>query len=122
MAGVDPSPRASPLPVFLPAPSPPPRGQPSLTGTVARMAIGKYDAGTLKDVISAKLANYFGGAAGDYKVATFSDSFLAVFFLSWAARESAIGHSPLWLDGFAVSFSHWVEPGEAVRGHLKYKV
>ncbi len=52
------------------------------------------------------LAGHFGGSAFEYKVSLFSAHFLAVFFPSWVSRESAIGHSPLCLDGMTVRFSN----------------
>ncbi len=57
----------------------------------------------------------------DYKVATYHNESLAVIFPSWLTRESAIGRSPLWLDGTPYSFTNWVECGEQRRGHLKHK-
>ncbi len=55
-------------------------------------------------------------------MAAFQASTTAVFFPNWAARESAIGRSPLCLDGVPFSFSNWVEVGEKERGFLRHKV
>ncbi len=111
-----------PAEVFLPAPPPPPRGNPSLAGCVARLEVGCHDADALRDVLPGKLADHFGGSSDDFKVSLFSASALAVFFPNWVARESAIGRSPLWLNGVSCTFSNWVEPGEVKRGHLLQKV
>ncbi len=107
--------------VFLPSPAPPKPSSPSLAGCVARLEVGDHDVGALKAAIPFKLADYFGGSANDFKVSSFSDSALAIFFPNWVARESAIGQSPLWLDGVSCNFSNWVEKGEVSRGHLQQK-
>ncbi len=54
-------------------------------------------------------------------MAAFQSSVQAVFFPSWASRESAIGRSPLRFDGCSFSFSNWVEVGEEARGRLCHK-
>ncbi len=105
-----------------PPPPPPPRGKPSLAGCVAKLEIGALDALALKDSLLSKLAAHFGGQSGDYKVASYSASALAILFPNWVARGSAIGHSPLCLDGVSLFFSDWSEPGEVARGHLRHKV
>nr|CAD1831404.1 unnamed protein product [Ananas comosus var. bracteatus] len=64
----------------------------------------------------------FGGSSADYKVASFQALSKAVFFPNWVARESAIGRSPLWFEGFGFYFSNWVEMREKARGHLRHKV
>ncbi len=93
-----------------------------MSGCMARLEVGGHDAGALMAGLPSKLADYFGGSASDYKVATLSVSALAIFFPNWMARESAIGRSPFCLDGVSVHFSNWVEPGEGMRGHLHHKV
>ncbi len=110
------------LPVYLPPPPPPPRGQPSLSGCVAKLDTGKFDPVALMNTLPTKLAGNFGGSAHDYKVASLCDSFLAVFFPNWVSRESAIGRSPLRLDGVPFVFSNWAESGEEERSHLQHKV
>ncbi len=89
---------------------------------MAKLEIGALDAVALKESLPSKLAAHFGGQSGDYKVASYSASALAVFFPNWVARGSAIGHSPLCLDGVSLSFSDWGEPAEVARGHLRQKV
>ncbi len=89
---------------------------------MAKLEVGALDARVLKECLPSKLAARFGGSEVDYKVAPYNDSVLAVFFPNWVERGSAIGHSPLWLDGVSLKFTDWVEPGELPRGHLRQKV
>ncbi len=110
------------LEVFLPPPLPPPRGTPALSGCMAKLEIGLLDPVALKDPLPSKLAGHFGGSASDYKVASLCDSSLVVVFPNWVARGSAIGRSPLWLDGVPLAFSDWAEPEEVEHGHLRHKV
>ncbi len=84
--------------------------------------MGNHDVDVLKDSLPSKLAAHFRGKEVDYKVALLSDSHLAVIFPNWVERGSAIGHSPLWLDGVPFTFSDWQEVGERDRGHLRHKV
>ncbi len=100
---------------------PPPKGTPSLIGCVARLDVGEHDSQALIDSLPWRLAEHFRGRVDDYKVALFSDHALAVFFPNWVERGSAIGHSPLCLDGVSLHFSDWVEAGEEDRGHLPFK-
>ncbi len=109
------------LETFLPAPSPPPRGQLPPSSCVARVEVGGHDPGALMASLPSKLAIHFGGLASAYKVSSYPDTALAVFFPSWVVRETAVGHSPLWLDGISLRFSNWVEPAECARGHLHHK-
>ncbi len=108
--------------VFLPAPSSSERGQSSSAACAARIDRGGNDLGSLASSLPSNLADLFGGSPSDYKVASFTPTSSCVFFTSWAARESAIGRSPLSLGGELVHFTDWVEPGEIGRGQLRHKV
>ncbi len=101
--------------------APPPAGQPALAGLVAGLITAGMDPGAIKESLPGKLAGFFGGAAKDYRIASYRNESLAVFFLSWLARESAIERSPLWLEVTPYTFTNWVEGGEERRGHLKHK-
>ncbi len=88
---------------------------------MTRLDTAGHGLGVISEVLPAKLVGFFGGSARDYKVASFLANPLAVIFLSWVARESAIGRSPLCLDGTTYSFSNWMVAGEEKCGHLRHK-
>ncbi len=60
-----------------------------------RVQVAGLSIDAIKEILPSKLASMFGGSYLDYKVASFQSSVRAVFFPSWASRESAIGRSPL---------------------------
>lgn len=106
---------------FLPPSSPPP-GQPSPSGCVALVDIISHrGSGNPKDVLSRGLAARFGGSNRDYLVADFIPPSLAIFFPSWAVRESAIHRSPFLFEDIEFKISNWTEVGELGRGHLLHK-
>nr|CAD1834397.1 unnamed protein product [Ananas comosus var. bracteatus] len=107
------------IPLKMPQISP--AGAPSLSGCVALAEVRSRLPGNAKEVLSRGLAARFGGESRDYGVADFRQSSLAVFFLNWVARESAIGRSPFRFEALDFFFSKWQESGELERGHLRHK-
>ncbi len=120
MASPDTAPRPRGVDAFLPY-SHPPAGLPSWPSRVARVQVEHSHPCSTSEVLPRGLAGLFGGSAADYKVASFHSSSSAIFFPSWAIRESAIGRSPLGFEGIAFSFSDWVEAREEARGRLLHK-
>nr|CAD1829324.1 unnamed protein product [Ananas comosus var. bracteatus] len=111
--------RRSSIAAFLPS-RPPPVGQPSLAGCVARVEVLGFLSLDTKEVISRGLATRFGGSPRDFKVASGLASSMPVFFPNWLAREFAIGCSPLRFGNSVFRFANWSETGEVERGHLKH--
>nr|CAD1838246.1 unnamed protein product [Ananas comosus var. bracteatus] len=64
----------------------------------------------------------FGRPTSEFRVGSFLPMTRAVFFPSWAVRESAVGRGSLRFQGYTFLFSNWVEMGERERGHLHHKV
>ncbi len=105
---------------FLPSRATP-AGRPPLSGRVALVEAIPPLPADVKGTISRGLAARFGGSVADYMVADFKGPRLAIFFPNWVERESAIGRSPLRLEGHSFRFSDWVESEETGRCHHLHK-
>nr|CAD1840722.1 unnamed protein product [Ananas comosus var. bracteatus] len=113
--------RPSTAAVFLPT-RPPTAGQPPLFGCNPQVDIPSPHPQDIDDILTRGLAARFGVSSSDFRVASFLPSTRAVFFPSWAVRESAIERSPFKFEGFNFHFSNRVVLEERERGYLRHKV